>query len=105
MSTPTDDHPDLLTVVASMRARAGKEQELRQLLEGLIQPTKQESGCVTYDLHQGSTDPAVFYFYENWESPDHLDVHMQSSHLQHALGRVDELLDGPLIIERLQRIA
>ena len=105
MSTPTDHRPDLLTVVASMRARSGKEEELRELLQGVIEPTKQEAGCVNYDLHQSITDSAVFYFYENWESAEHLDAHLQSSHLQHALSRADELLDGTLTIERLQRIA
>ena len=105
MSTPTDHRPDLLTVVASMRARAGRERDLRELLEGLVEPTKQEPGCVNYDLHQSTTDPAVFYFYENWERSEHLDAHLQSAHLSHALSRVDELLDGGLTIERLHRIA
>ena len=104
MTTPTDSRPDLLTVVTSMRAKPGMEKGLRETLEGLVQPTKQEAGCVNYDLHQSVSDPAVFYFYENWETPEHLDAHMGTPHIQQALGRVDELLDGALIIERLRRI-
>ena len=56
MPTPTDDRRDLLTVIASMRARPGKEQDLRDALEALIAPTTQEAGYVTYDLHQGGFD-------------------------------------------------
>jgi len=58
VTTPTDSRRDLLTVIASMRARSGKEQELREALEALIEPTKQEAGYVNYDLHQGVEDPA-----------------------------------------------
>jgi quinol monooxygenase YgiN len=87
-----------------MRAKPGKEEDLREMLEGLVKPTKQEAGSVNYDLHRSVSDPAIFYFYENWESSEHLDAHMETPHIQRALGRVDELLDGPLIIERLRRI-
>ena len=34
MSTPTDTRRDLITVIAHMRAKPGKQQELREALEG-----------------------------------------------------------------------
>ncbi|HEY5847236.1 MAG TPA: putative quinol monooxygenase [Microlunatus sp.] len=105
MTTPTDDRPELLTVIANMRAKPGKEQELRAALEALIERTVAEAGYVNYDLHQGVEDPAVFFFYENWESADHLDAHLSAPHLQEFSARLDELLDGELRIERLRRIA
>ena len=105
MPTPTDDRRDLLTVIASMRARPGKEQDLRDALEALIAPTTQEAGYVNYDMHQGVEDPAVFFFYENWESGDALDAHLAAPHLQQILTRLDELLEGELSITRLRRIA
>ncbi len=46
MPTPTDDRPDLLTVIAYMRAQPGKEQELEDALRALVEPTTQESGYV-----------------------------------------------------------
>ena len=52
--TATDHRPDLVTVIAHMRAKPGKEQELREALEALIHPTSQEEGYVNYDLHEGS---------------------------------------------------
>jgi len=105
MSTPTDSRPELLTVIANMRAKPGKEQELREALEALIEPTKQEAGYVNYDLHQSVEDPAVFYFHENWESAPHLDDHLNTPHLQQFASRLDELLEGDLNIQRLRRIA
>jgi quinol monooxygenase YgiN len=106
MATPTDTRRDLLTVVARMHAKPGKEQELRVALEGLIEPTVQEKGCVNYDLHQGVEDPGWFFFYENWHSGDDLDAHLAAPHLVEFAGRLDDLLDDSgLVIERVQRIA
>ena len=106
MTTPTDDRRDLLTVIAYMKAKPGKEQELHDALVALIEPTTQEDGYVNYDLHQGVEDPGVFFFYENWESADHLDAHLQTPHLVEFAGRLDEFLDeNGLTITRLQRVA
>ena len=50
-TTPVDARPDLITVLAHMRAKPGKEQDLHNALEALIEPTSQEEGYVNYDLH------------------------------------------------------
>lgn len=107
MTTPTDSNRELLTVIARMRARAGKEQELREALEALIEPTSREKGYVNYDLHQGLEDPRWFFFYENWDSAEDLDAHLQAPHLVEFASRLDEFIDesGPLVIERVRRIA
>ena len=105
MSTPTDSRPDLVTVIAHMRARSGKEQELRDALEALIEPTSQEEGYVNYDLHQGIEDPSLFYLYENWESVETHEAHMNRPHLEDFAGRLDDLLDGDLTVVRVRRIA
>nr|MDP9497497.1 antibiotic biosynthesis monooxygenase [Actinomycetota bacterium] len=38
--------------------------------------------------------PGLFYLYENWESADDLDAHLQAPHLAEFAGRIDELLEG-----------
>jgi hypothetical protein len=63
MSTPTDSRPELITVIAYMRAKAGKEQELRDALVG------------------------------------------DTPHLQDFGNRLEDLLDGPLNVHQMRRIA
>ncbi|GAA0487218.1 antibiotic biosynthesis monooxygenase [Paractinoplanes deccanensis] len=106
MPTPTDDRRDLLTVIAYMKAAPGKEQELRAALEALIEPTSKEPGYVNYDLHQSVEDPGKFFFYENWETPAHLDAHLATPHLTHFADIMAGLLDEDgLTINRVRRIA
>jgi quinol monooxygenase YgiN len=80
-----------VTVVATFQARPGKEMDLRAALIGLIAPTRKESGCLNYDLHQSPEDSAKFLFHENWTSKAALDAHLQSPHIKALIPRVDEM--------------
>lgn len=80
-----------ITVVATFEARPGKEAELKQALTGLVAPTRKETGCLNYDLHQLPENPARFMFHENWTSKAALDAHLKTPHIQALLPRVGEL--------------
>ena len=80
-----------ITVVATFQARPGKEADLRAALLGLLAPTRKESGCLNYDLHQSPEDSAKFLFHENWTNKAALDEHLQSSQIKALIPRVDEL--------------
>jgi len=96
---------DLLTVVAEMKAKPGKEEELRAAAMALIQPTRNEDGCVQYDLHVNTADPSRLVFYENWTSLEHLASHAASVHLK-AFGAIaGDLLEFPARVETYRRIA
>jgi len=84
-----------LTVVATIKAKPGKEAELQQALLNLIPTTRQEPGCIRYDLHEAVDDPASFVFLEAWASKQHLDDHLARPHLTEFLGKADELLSQP----------
>jgi quinol monooxygenase YgiN len=95
----------LLTVVAEMQAKPGKEEDLRRAVLALIEPTRQEEGCVQYDLHVHSSDPGRFVFYENWTSREHLDRHAASAHLRIFGAAAADLLVQPPRVETYSRIA
>jgi quinol monooxygenase YgiN len=96
---------ELLTVVAEMKAKPGKEEDLRRAVLALIEPTRKEDGCVQYDLHMHTGDPGRFVFYENWNSQADLDRHAASAHLK-AFGAISkDLLVEPPRVETYRRIA
>jgi quinol monooxygenase YgiN len=80
-----------LTVMAELKARPGKEDEARQLLLTLLEPTRREQGCIQYDLHEVVGAPGHFLFYENWQSREALDAHLKSPHFMSAFARIPEL--------------
>ena len=95
----------VLTVVAELKAKPGKEEELRRAALALIEPTRQEEGCVQYDLHVHTGDPGRFVFYENWASREHLERHAASAHLKAFGAARSDLLAEPPRVETYWRIA
>jgi quinol monooxygenase YgiN len=93
-----------LTVVAMLKARPGKEAELRQELLALIPTTRQEPGCLNYDLHQATENPGQFLFHENWASKQHLDDHLARPHLTALFAKLPELVAEPPQITLWEKI-
>ncbi len=93
-----------LTVVAQIKAKPGKEDQVRQELLLLVAPSRKDAGCQNYDLHQGTNDPTLFLFHENWTSKAHLDAHLQKPDLQAALARVGQLVAEPPQITLWEKI-
>jgi quinol monooxygenase YgiN len=76
---------DPLRVVARIKAKPEAVGDVRELLCGLVEPTRKESGCVTYELLQNREDPTDFTFVEEWESEAVLESHAASDHIK-AIG-------------------
>lgn len=82
-----------LTVIAKLTARNGSEEQLYEELRKPVEPTRAEEGCVNYDLHRSTEEPGTFMFYENWESRELWERHMESPHLQEFSGKQDDLAE------------
>ena len=80
-----------LRVVARIKAKQDKIEEVKRLLSGLIEPTRKEAGCVSYELLQNSQDPTDFTFIEEWTSDASLSEHFETEHFKNALPQLPEL--------------
>lgn len=70
-----------LTILANIKANSDKVELVKAELLKLIDITRSERGCINYDLHQDNENPAHFVFYENWESRELWQMHMEAPHL------------------------
>ena len=70
-----------LTIVARIEADPERVELVKSELLKLVEPTRNEAGCMQYDLHQDNDNPAIFLFYENWESRELWRAHMDSAHI------------------------
>lgn len=70
-----------LTIVAKIEAKKDQVDLIKSELIKLIEPTRSEEGCIQYDLHQDNENPEIFLFYENWESRELWQNHMNNDHL------------------------
>lgn len=96
MSKPT------IRVVARLIALPEKVEELKSILLSIIEPTRQEPGCIKYELLQNNIDPTDFTFIEEWESDGTLDAHLASANIQKALPKLEGVAAAPPDIRRYQ---
>ncbi len=93
-----------LRVVAHARAKEGKRDELQEVFEGLIDPTRAEPGNIGYELLASLDDERSFTFVEEWRDRDALEAHLDSPHVRAATARLPELLDGEVDLRRYRSI-
>lgn len=88
-----------LTILAKITAQAGADNAVGAALQKLIAPTRQEAGCIQYDLHQDNDDPSVFVFFEVWETRSLWQDHLNSAHIIAHRAATDGLVAGVEIHE------
>ena len=89
-----------LRVIARLRARPEKVDELREVLYGLLVPTRRESGCIRYEMLENQEDPTEFTFTEEWTDAAALATHFETEHIRSALARFPDLLAEELDLRR-----
>jgi quinol monooxygenase YgiN len=81
-------------VLARMSAFPDRLEEAKALLVSLVEPTRQEPGCLKYELLQNQSHPTEFTFVEEWESESAMKTHLKSPHISQALAKVSILMDS-----------
>ena len=92
-----------LVVVAKVVAKKEFLPSVKNSLLNLIAPTREETGCIDYTLHQDIDDPSVFVFYETWENLSSLENHLESDHYQAHARNVKGMIDDKEVF-RMMRI-
>ena len=92
-----------LTIVASIEATPDKIDLVKAELQKLIAPTLKEAGCIQYDLHQDNQNPALFLFFENWESRKLWQDHMNNTHLAEYASATEGSINS-IVIQEMSRV-
>jgi len=87
-------------IVARFIARPECMDELRTLLLGMLEPTRQESGCLRYELLHNAADPTDFTFVEEWADDAAINAHLETPHLNALVAQSQPLLATALDVRR-----
>lgn len=94
-----------LHVVATIPAKPGSEDTVRALLTTLVAETRQEEGCLSYDLFESAAVPGTFVTVEKWRGQDDLDAHLTTPHIAEAMKASADHLGGEIAIHPLAPVA
>jgi len=91
----------LITIIAKFRILKNDEVVRKELLS-LVDPTRKEKGCVDYIFYQDNEDESILMLYENWESEDDLEVHMNTERFINTFVKIEGMFE--LTVHKLTKI-
>jgi quinol monooxygenase YgiN len=88
----------MIIVRITMNVRPEKRKEVMQTLLSLIEPMRQEKGCLDYHVFQNIEDENSVSIIEEWKAREDLDRHMRSDRFGILLGTKSLLKDKQRIL-------
>lgn len=84
---------EVIYVTATVIAKKNKASLLKEELINNIQPSRNEKGCLQYELFQGVDDEHVFTLHEKWVDRKSLDEHFKMPYMRELNRRGSELME------------
>ena len=82
----------MIMVTAKIKAKNGEKDKIVEKAQDVIESTRLESGCISYDLFASTEDDNTLMMFEKWENQDVLNIHMQTEHFKEFGKAIEELL-------------
>ena len=89
-----------LRVIARVKAKPDHIAQVRATLTTLVDATRREPGCLSYELLQSHADATEFVFVERWVSAAEEQAHFVTPHLLTTLQQLTSLLASEPQISR-----
>ncbi|KAA8731830.1 antibiotic biosynthesis monooxygenase [Acinetobacter qingfengensis] len=80
----------MLKLIAEDFIKNDQIDQVLPLYQELIEKTRQESGCIAYDLYHDLRNTGHFVFIEEWQDRAALDLHIQSEHFQRLVPLIEQ---------------
>ncbi|OTG85525.1 antibiotic biosynthesis monooxygenase [Acinetobacter sp. ANC 4558] len=80
----------MLKLIAEDFIQADKIETVLPFYKELVEKTRTEAGCISYELHQDIKDQGHFIFIEEWVDRNALDLHVASEHFQRLVPQIDQ---------------
>ncbi len=72
-----------ITKQVTFIAKEDRVQEMKDMLKTMVEPSKNEKGCILYDIFQQKENPRKFVVIESWENEEALEGHKNSEHYKY----------------------
>lgn len=81
----------MIKVVAKAFYYEEKVDEAIRLYDELVEKSRKEVGCISYNLFKDVNDPSVLTMIEEWESIAALDAHKKTEHFTRLIPIISAL--------------
>ncbi|CAN5498691.1 putative quinol monooxygenase [soil metagenome] len=86
---------DKIVLIARLKVKADKVEQAKAAALAIVADSRNEAGCINYDIHQSIEDETVFFWHETWVSKEAIDEHFATPFFQEFIGIVGETAAEP----------
>lgn len=94
-----------IVLMARLKVKADKIEEAKAAALAIVEPSRNEPGCINYDVHQTLDDPTVFLWHETWANQKAIDEHFEMSYFKEFVATVEEFAEAPAQIILSKKIS
>lgn len=80
----------MIKVIAKSIIKDGELEKVINLYDELVQKTRQEDGCISYELFQDINNENIVTIVEQWESEEHLEAHKKTEHFTRIVPQISD---------------
>ena len=96
-----------IVVFASFYPKKEKSKEVKNIILGMVNPTRTEKGNEIYNFYEEKKDDdknISFHLFEVYKDSAALDFHRTTSHYKNYRAKIADLLDKPIEVKVLTSI-
>ena len=77
--------------------------DTKSALAGMLDATRQEKGCIWFDLHSSECEKHL-YLYEEWQDRKYLAAHHEQTHTKAVASKLESWLYEPTEVSLMNKI-
>ena len=81
----------MIKIVAKNTVTEGNAPLFKEMAKPLIEGSKKEKGCISYDLYEDIDDPNILTFIEEWVDLDAIAGHVKTDHYTKIIPELTKL--------------
>jgi len=84
----------MVVLAVTWMAKNGRESDVAAMFSKLTEASRNELGCVMFQVHRHKTEPRRFFIYEQYKDDAALEAHRATPHfLQYARKELPKIAD------------
>jgi len=84
----------MIHIVAKNSVKREQVETFKVLAKELILKSKEEEGCIAYDLYEDMNNPTVLNFIEIWSDEEAIERHNKSEHFKKIVPKLAKLVEN-----------
>lgn len=85
----------MVVLIAKNTVKEGLQEKFLEIAKEMIARTREEAGCISYDLASDQNDTQVFYFIEKYQDEKAVEFHRATDYFQTLVPKIAALRVKP----------